>query len=95
MFFIHADRIRYGARINQINDGVVLVIDKYPMNLDKAYAIVMETMKQQERVRLRQSGSSTSTNTDHGQSNYQNDRTITEESIVMGTDRRVMCSSHL
>ena len=53
MFFIHADRIRDGARINQINDGVVLGIDKYPMNLDKAYGILMEAMKQQERVRLR------------------------------------------
>ena len=59
MFFIHADRIRDGARINQIKDGVVLGIDKHPMNLDKAYAILAETKKQQERVRRRQSGSST------------------------------------
>ena len=57
--FIHVDRMRYGARISQVNDGVVLGIDKHPMNLDKAYAILAETKKQQERVRRRQSGSST------------------------------------
>ena len=31
-FFVHADRMRYGSRINQVNDGVVLGTDNYPMN---------------------------------------------------------------
>ena len=62
------------------------------MNLDKAYAILTETKKQQERVRLRQTGTnnSSTSNTISGQVNYQNDRAIPEgEEIVMGTDRRV------
>ena len=40
-FFIHANRMRYGSRINQVNDGVVLGTDNYCMNLDKAYAILL------------------------------------------------------
>ena len=34
-FFIHADRMRFGSRINQVNAGVVLGTDQYPTNLDK------------------------------------------------------------
>ena len=45
-FFIHADRMRYGSGINQVNDGVVLGTDNYSMNLDKAYAILTKTKKQ-------------------------------------------------
>ena len=44
-FFIHADRIRFGANINHVNAGVVLGTDQYPMNLDKAYAILSETQR--------------------------------------------------
>ena len=35
MFFIHADRIRYGARINQINDGVVP--DEFGQGISNTY----------------------------------------------------------
>lgn len=50
-FFIHADRMRHGSRINQVNDGVVFGTDNYPLNLDKAYTILTETKKQDDRVR--------------------------------------------
>ena len=89
-FFIHADRIRFGSKINQVNAGVVLGTDQYPTNLDKAYAILTETQKQMDRDRIRQNTSSSRARSEQGQSNYQNDRSIPDgETVVMGTDRRV------
>ena len=89
-FFIHADRMRFGARINQVNAGMLLGTDQYPTDLDKAYAILTVTQKQLDRDRLRQSSSSGRSRSEHGQSNYQNDRTIPDgETVVLGTDRRV------
>ena len=43
-FFIHADRIRFNANINHVNAVVVLGSDQYPMNLDKAYAILKDSL---------------------------------------------------
>ena len=87
---VTADRMRFGARINQVNAGVVLGTDQYPTDLDTAYAILTETQKQQDRDRLRQSSSTSRTRSEQGQSNYQNDRAIPDgESVVLRTDRRV------
>ena len=89
-YFIHADRLRYGTKINQVNAAVVLGTDQYPTTLDKAYAILTETQKQLERERLRSNNYGNRSRNEQGQSNYQGNRTIPDgENIVMGTDRRV------
>ena len=89
--------MRYGVLLNQIKANVVLGVDQYPTNLDKAYAILTDSQIQQERDRLRRSGNTNNTNVTNyagnnmqGDSNYQSDRQVPEgENIVIGTDRRV------
>ena len=45
--FLHADRIRFGAKISEIEEGVVLGTDVFPMTMDGAYRILADT---QERL---------------------------------------------
>ena len=77
-FFVHADRMRFGSTINQVNAEVMFGTDQYPTTLDKAYAILTETQKQLDRERVRLSSNGNRMRTEQGQSNYQGNRSIPE-----------------
>ena len=84
--FIKADPVRYGERQRKVAEDVVLGVDKYPNDVDQAYAILNDTHVRQDAARLR-------TSRRQGQTNFQRNRSEEAipdgEEVVMGTDRRV------
>ena len=84
--FIKADPVRYGERQRKVAEDVVLGVDKYPNDVDQAYAILNDTHVRQDAARLRSTRR-------QGQTNFQrsrSDEVIPDgEEVVMGTDRRV------
>ena len=41
--FLHADRIRFGNKIKEIEESIVLGLDSFPIDMDLAYKILADT----------------------------------------------------
>lgn len=92
-FFLHADKIRFGDKIREIQENVVLGNDNFPTTVEAAYRILSDTQSRLNQDRVRRGGGYDRRVT--GYSNYQgrnndNRPTIPEgANIVIGRDRRV------
>ena len=92
-FFLHADKIRFGDKIREIQENVVLGTDSFPTTMEAAYRILSDTQSRLNQDRVRRGGGNDRRLT--GYSNYQgrnneNRPTIPEgANIVIGRDRRV------
>ena len=42
-FFLHADKIRFGDKIREIQENVVLGTDSFPTTMEAAYRILSDT----------------------------------------------------
>ena len=51
-FFLHADKIRFGDKIREIQENVVFGTDSYPTTLDGAYRILSDTQLRLNRDRV-------------------------------------------
>ena len=96
-FFLHADKIRFGDKIQEVSENIVLGADQFPTTMDAAYRILNDTQSRLNQDRVRRGGNANDWRMT-GQSNFQgrdggnrdNMPTIPEgANIVIGTDRRV------
>ena len=97
-FFLHSDRIRFGSKVREISEQVVLGNDKFPTTIEQTYRILTDTQQRLNADRVRRN-TSTFDWRSSGHSNYQggsngrtrdNLPTIPEgANIVIGTDRGV------
>jgi len=54
--FLQSDRIRYGDKVREIAEGVVLGHDSFPIIVDGAYRILADTQRRWGEDRLRRGG---------------------------------------
>ena len=92
-FFIKANKRVFGVKLREVSEAAVLGVDNYPMTLDQAYRILIETQQRMNNGRAmtekRDTGKNTSATSEPGVSIFQR-RTIPDgETIVMRFDRRV------
>ena len=97
-FFFHADKIRFGGKVREVETNIVLGTDQFPVTLDAACHILSDTQERLNQDRIRR-GSNANDWRVIGQSNYQggngrgnrdNLPTIPEgANIVLGSDRKV------
>ena len=92
---MHSDRIRFGQKVREVAEAVVLGTDNYPTTLEQAYRILSDTQQRLNADRVRRGGTFNDWRI-NGYSNFQGGKnnknmpTIPEgANIVLGTDRRV------
>ena len=96
-FFVKANKMRFGSKIREVSETVVLGVDNYPTTLDVAYRILTETQQRmnagREASERRGAGTTTAsagtTIASAGTCNYQRRSIPDGQDVVMGTDRRV------
>ena len=86
--------MRFGSKIREVSEAVVLGVDNYPTTLDAAYRILTETQQRMnaDREASERCGAGTTTASAisvTGTSNYQRRSIPDGQDVVMGTDRRV------
>ena len=91
---LHSDHIRFGQKIKEIEENVVLGVDNFPRNMDGAYRILTDTQDRLNKERRRYNGNSNVNWRNTGVSHYQGGRGNSYVvpqgcKIVVGTDNRV------
>ena len=103
--FLMSDKIRYGNKVREISEGVVLGTDKFPETREATYRILADTQRRLDEERIRR-GNVGTWNRNIGSSHYGNNNnvrggttsprnrdnlpTIPEGArLVLGNDRRI------
>ena len=87
---LHADKIRFGQKVREIEENVVLGVDNFPTTMDGSYRILADTQDWLNEERQRSNTSWRNTGISHYQGGRGNGNVIPQGcKVVVGTDGKV------